>query len=122
LRFIVRHLRVPILLACLAVAALASAGPSSAASTQVCKAPKYPGEGYFTTLTVRGVRCPTGSKLAVEYYRCRIRAGGRKGRCTSRVMNFRCTEKRNSIPTEINARVTCNRGTQRIVHTYQQNT
>ena len=26
-----------------------------------------------------------------------------------------------SIPTEIDARVTCNRGSQRIIHTYQQN-
>lgn len=111
------------MLVCLIAAALAVAGPTGAASTRVCPSPKYPGEGYFTTLTVKGVSCAAGKKLALAYYRCRVRAGGRKGRCTSRISNFRCTEKRNTIPTEINARVICRRGgTQTVVHSYQQNT
>jgi hypothetical protein len=112
------------LLALLALTALiAVQAPAGAASpTRICDEPKYPGEGYFTSLTVKGVRCATGSKLALAYYRCRIRAGGRQGRCTRTVLGYRCTEKRNAIPTEINARVTCKRRGQTVVHTYQQNT
>ena len=34
--------------------------------------------------------------------------------------NHACHEKRNSIPTEIEARVTCTRGSATVVHTYQQ--
>jgi len=118
-----RRLRVSLLLVCLTTATLALTGPAGAATTRVCTSPKYPGEGYFTTLTVKGVSCSTGKKLAIAYYRCRVRNGGRKGRCTSRVSDFRCTEQRTTIPTEINARVTCERGgTQTVVHTYQQNT
>jgi hypothetical protein len=118
------HTRTLALLALLALSALLALQPtaSGASRTRICDEPKYPGEGYFTSLTVKGARCATGSKLALAYYRCRIRAGGRKGRCTRTVLGYRCTEKRNSIPTEIDARVTCKRPGQTIVHTYQQNT
>jgi hypothetical protein len=37
------------------------------------------------------------------------------------VLRYRCTEHRNSIPTEIDARVTCKRGHRVVIHTYQQN-
>jgi hypothetical protein len=86
-----------------------------------CAVPRYPGSGYFTSLTVKGVSCTTGRKLVRAYYRCRTRTG-KAGRCHSRVLKFRCTERRNSIPTEIDARVSCRRGAKRVTHTYQQNT
>jgi hypothetical protein len=38
------------------------------------------------------------------------------------VLGYHCTEYRQSIPTEIDSRVTCKRGTRRVVYTYQQNT
>jgi len=113
-----------LLLAVLALSALLALQPSASAAgpIRICNEPKYPGDGYFTSLTVTGARCATGSKLAFAYYRCRIRAGGRKGRCTRPLLGYRCKEKRNAIPTEIDARVTCKRGAQTVVHTYQQNT
>ena len=77
--------------------------------------------GYFTSLKVTHTSCTTGRKLEVAYYHCRLHHGV-KGRCTSRVMGYKCTEVRNSIPTEIDARVTCKHGSKTIVHTYQQNT
>jgi hypothetical protein len=105
-------------LSCVALATLAVA-ESHAAS---CTPPKYPGSGYFTgKIRTTNVTCSYAKKFVVAYYKCRIRNGGADGRCRSRVYNFRCKETRNSIPTEIDARVTCNRGSQRIVHTYQQN-
>ena len=95
--------------------------PASSAQAATCTPPKYPGSGYFTSLKVTRTSCATGRKLELAYYHCRLRHGV-KGRCTSRVMGYRCKEVRNSIPTEIDARVTCTDGSRKIVHTYQQNT
>ena len=95
---------------------------SAVASAGTCSAPKYPGSGYFTSLSVHGTSCATGKQLALAYRRCRIRHGGVKGRCPGGVMGYSCKEKRTSIPTEIDARVTCVRGSRKVVHTYQQNT
>ncbi len=112
---------------CLAAAAVVGVPSTAVAATaKACNPPKYPGEGYFTTLTVKGVSCSTGGTIAKEYYRCRMRNGGRKGKCPSsqRIKGYRCREtKRTTIPTEINARVSCTRGGGKsVVHTYQQNT
>ena len=105
----------------IALTALAVTGaPASAAS---CNPPKYPGSGYFTgKIRVTNISCTYGKSFVVAYYKCRTKNGTRpSGRCTVKVRGFSCTEKRESIATEIDARVTCRRGTQRIVHTYQQN-
>jgi hypothetical protein len=114
-----------VLTMCSAAVALVLAGGAAAAgpaghAALTCKAPKYPGSGYFTSLTVEGTGCSTGQKLALAYYRCRTKSGPR-GRCKKPVLGFRCRETRNSIPTEINARVSCKSGAKRVVHTYQQN-
>lgn len=107
---------------CLALAAIvAIAASASAAGGRTCSPPKYPGTGYFTSLKVTGTSCATGRKVALAYYRCRLRHGVR-GRCTSAVLRFKCSETRNTIPTEIDARVTCRRGSAKVVHTYQQDT
>lgn len=105
----------------LVLVALASVSSAGASGARRCAAPRYPGTGYFTSLTVTGVSCATGRKLAVAYYHCRLRHGT-AGRCRGGVMGYRCTERRNTIPTEIDARVTCRRGSRRVVHTYQQDT
>src|SRR3954471_12929036 len=95
--------------------------PSAAQAATTCSTPKYPGSGYFTSLKVTHVSCTTGRKFVVAYYKCRLKHGVR-GRCTSRVNGYRCKETRNTISTEIDARVTCRNGSKQIVHTYQQNT
>ncbi len=114
--------------ALLAVAALASAlaalpagaSPRARAADHSCRVPHYPGLGYFTSLKVSGTSCSTGSKLAVAYYHCRTHSSAR-GTCHSSVMGYSCKEKRVSIPTEIDGRVTCTRGSAKVVHTFQQN-
>ena len=106
----------------LVLAAIGGGSSAAASATHTCTTPKYPGVGYFTSLRVTGVGCATGRKFVVAYYHCRLRHGGKAGRCPGGVMHYRCTEKRNTIPTEIDARVTCRRGARRIVHTYQQDT
>jgi hypothetical protein len=102
-----------------AFAASAALAGTPTRTARSCTPPKYPGVGYFTTLSVKGVSCSTGKKLVLAYYRCRLKHG-KAGKCHSTVMGFKCTEKRNSIPTEIDARVTCRRDSAKVVHTYQQ--
>ena len=105
-------------------AAPALAAPTGAHAAGACSAPKYPGSGYFTSLRVSHTSCTTGRKVARAHYRCR-RAHGIRGRCRHRVLHFRCKESRPSsarTSTEYNARVTCTRGSRRVVFTYQQNT
>jgi hypothetical protein len=102
----------------------AAANPSigaRATTARTCSVPKYPGLGYFTTLSVSGASCATGDKVAFAYYRCRLQHG-KAGTCHGGVLGFSCREQRNSIPTEIEARVTCRKGSATVVHTYQQDT
>src|SRR4051794_24791561 len=82
-----------------------SAVGQDAHAARACTVPKYPGSGYFTSLTVTRTTCPTGRKVALAYYRCRIKHGP-AGRCHRDVLGFSCHEIRQSIPTEIDARVT----------------
>jgi len=97
-----------------------AAGPS-ATTARTCSVPKYPGLGYFTSLSVSGTNCSTGDKVAFAYYHCRLQHG-KAGTCHSTVLGFGCREQRNSIPTEIEARVICRKGGATVVHTYQQDT
>jgi hypothetical protein len=106
------------LLAALAVVALAGAGTASAKS---CSPAKYPGEGYFTSLSVRGTSCASGRTVQKRHYSCRVRNGGKDGRCNRRVDGYSCSERRNKISTEINGRVSCRKGSRRVSFTYQQN-
>jgi hypothetical protein len=115
-------------LACVVLTASAVAGSAATASPAVrgkatCVTPKYPGAGYFTDkIHVTNVSCAYAKKFVVAYYRCRTHSGrSLGGRCRTRVQGFKCTENRKAIATEIDARVTCRRVTQRIVHSYQQN-
>ena len=106
------------LLAALAVVAIAGAGTASAKS---CSPAKYPGDGYFTSLSVKGTSCSSGKTVQRHHYTCRVRNGGKDGRCTKRVDGYSCSERRNRISTEINARVSCKKGSRRVSFTYQQN-
>jgi hypothetical protein len=117
---------VAVLLALLCGGALLAPGAGArarprASAARTCAVPKYPGLGYFTTLSVSGTSCSTGDKVAFAYYHCRLQHG-RAGTCHTSILGFSCREQRNSIPTEIEARVTCRKGSETVVHTYQQDT
>jgi hypothetical protein len=115
--------RVKVLLTLAAVLAAVACALPPAARAATCHPPRYPGSGYFTSLKVHKTSCRTGRRLALAYRRCRVKHGGLKGRCPGGVMGYKCHEHRgDSIPTEFDARVTCTRGSRKIVHTYQQNT
>lgn len=130
-----RLLRAFAVSACLAVVGLSGAqSPAFAAKTKTCSvktSPKYPNKnpgGYFTSLKVRGVSCASGRNLMTKYYRCRTKnRKGIEGRCKrgTRINGLKCTESRprsgRRAGVEFNARVTCTKGSKRVVHTYQQN-
>jgi hypothetical protein len=72
---------------------------------------------------VRGVLCSKGKKVIRAFHACRYK-NGKKGRCTTKVLGYKCTEKRpasGNNGTEFNATVTCTSGSKKIVHAYQQN-
>jgi hypothetical protein len=81
------------------------------------------GPTYTTALSVTGTSCATGERVVRAWYACRKRNGGAKGRCTSRVLRFSCTETRGeAIPTQFDARVRCRKGSARVNHSYTQYT
>jgi hypothetical protein len=79
---------------------------------------------YTRSLKVSGgASCATGHKLIRAYYKCRVASPspGKKGRCTSKVLGYSCTEKRsNVIKTQFDARVTCKKGRAKIISDYTQ--
>jgi hypothetical protein len=103
-----------------AAARTATARPAAAATARTCTPPHYPSVGYFDALTVTGTTCATGDKLVLAYYRCRTKAGGPAGRCHRTVLGFTCTETRDAIPTEIDARDKCRHGRETVVSVWQQ--
>ncbi len=108
---------------CAAALLAVAANGAGAAGTKTCHPAKYPGTGYITSVKVTAVTCAKGNQIAVAYYKCRVKAGGITGHCKTKVLGFTCKESaRESIPTEFDARVTCTKGKEKVVHTYQQNT
>jgi hypothetical protein len=119
----IRLISLPCLVA--AVALLAAAPGASAATT--CKLSlrksQQLGATYVTNLKVRGVSCAGGQRVAKAFHACR-RRHGLKGRCTSKVLTYSCSENRpanQQIPTQLNGHVTCRRGDRRVTFDYQQN-
>ncbi len=103
-----------------------SAKKSTKRVTRSCKAPKYPGDGYFNEIRATRISCSYSRKFVVRFYKCRTRSSkssrtNKSGRCTTRLSRFKCSERRNSISTQIASTVTCRRGKSRIIHSYQQN-
>lgn len=80
------------------------------------------GPTYVTSLSVTGVSCATGKQVVRAYYKCRVRSGGVKGYCHSKVLGYACSEKRSGISVQFDAKVNCVNGSRRVYHTYTQNT
>lgn len=112
----------------LAAIALLVAAPSGSAAAATCKlslkTSQQLGATYVTKLKVRGVSCAGGRRVAKAFNGCR-REQGVKGRCTRKVLQYACTDRRpasEQIPTQFNGHVTCKRGDRRVTFDYQQNT
>jgi hypothetical protein len=103
-----------------AAVVLATSISSAATGARYCPTPTYPSHGVFAGITVTGVGCTTGRKVAVSYYKCRTRGGNLAGTCPRGVLGFRCHEIRNGVPTFFTARVTCRRRRTTVHQVYQQ--
>jgi hypothetical protein len=115
--------------ALVAMTALAGWGAAPATSRSIAvschltaREGEHLGPTYVTSLSVTHVSCAAGKRLVRAYYRCRVRSGGVKGHCDKPVLGFRCTEHRQGIAIQFDARVTCVMGSKRVVHTYTQDT
>ncbi|HEV2723392.1 MAG TPA: hypothetical protein VGV10_02070 [Thermoleophilaceae bacterium] len=81
------------------------------------------GATYVINLRVSGTSCRNGKRVVKTFHSCRRRAGGRDGRCRSRVLGYRCSERRlNVIPSQYDARVRCKKPGREVFHRYTQNT
>lgn len=95
-------------------------GSASAASCSLSTSEQRRlGATYVTSLSVSGLSCSAGKRQVRAFHRCRNRNGGEDGRCP-RVDGFRCSERRSSIKTQFNSRVTCRRGSRVVRHRYTQ--
>jgi hypothetical protein len=79
------------------------------------------GASYVTSLNVSGTSCATGKAVVRAYHACR-RAHGWKGKCGHKVKHYRCSRRiLDSTSFQYDAKVTCKRGSKRVVHTYTEN-
>jgi hypothetical protein len=78
------------------------------------------GTTYVTKLTVTSVTCAKGKTVVKAFQRCRRSNGGVSGRCTTSVQGYRCTETRDTIPTQFVSRASCRSGSRAIRFTYTQ--
>ena len=124
-------------LACVALAALVFSAAAQAApvkrATRSCSHPAYFYDGgkggYIRELRVTNISCSYGKKFIKSYRRCRNPRGTTpRGTCRRKVSRFSCREGKRTFSddgsggfSDFSVRVTCRRGDQRIVHTYQQN-
>jgi hypothetical protein len=111
---------------CAVAPALGSADPAvhAAGKCKLSSSEQRGGLGptYVTSLSVSHVSCKTGKSLVKAYYKCRVKAGGVKGRCVKKVSGYSCRETRSGISVQFNASVTCKRGKKVVKHSYTQNT
>jgi hypothetical protein len=77
--------------------------------------------GYYLGLAVSGgATCASGRSVQTAYQNCRLKHG-LAGRCTTKVLGYTCKERRQAIPTQVTAAVTCTSGKKHVAYTYQQN-
>lgn len=113
------------------VAALAAAGfsgrtPVADAATTCRYSADYGrslGPSYVTSIKTTGAGCSTAKKVVRAFHSCRLRNGGKSGRCPSStaVRGYRCTENRGKrVQGQFSSKVTCKRGSASVVSTYSQ--
>lgn len=116
------------LVAAIAASALiASAGPAVAEDGAASKRASCFSEtrtdlvaDYVYSLKVRNVSCAKGEKLVIKWQECRKSNGGDDGDCNG-VRGYSCDRKiTEESSAQINAKVTCSKGSKLFKHTYGQ--
>ena len=118
---------VVLVLVALPASAYAASSAPEASASKACKLSTREqsklGTTYVLTLRVRGTSCANGKKVVKAFHACRRKAGGRKGRCRSKVLGYKCSERRsNVISTQFDSKATCKRSGREVSHKYTQNT
>jgi hypothetical protein len=103
--------------------ATASTGPVAHASAKcnISGKERSLGATYVTSVTATRISCSSALKVVKAFHKCR-KANGPAGRCVKRVSGYACSEKREAIATQFDARATCKKGSRTIVQQYTQNT
>lgn len=111
------------------IASSATAGsPQATASATNCqlstKEQRSLGASYVTSLKVSGTTCAKGKGVTLAFNKCRTAGGKPQGKCTRKVGNYTCTEKRyDAVPgVQYSSKVTCTWGSKKVFSTYTQNT
>jgi hypothetical protein len=102
-----------------------AAGQPVAHEARACSlAGKYYSLGptYVEKLSVSHTSCATGVKVIRAYDACRLKAGGVKGRCTSKVLGFKCSERRSSSSVQFVASARCTKRQDVVRFSYSENT
>lgn len=123
----------PLLVAGLLSAGLAVPASSQAATTCKLSGAKSQSLGptYVTTSATSGkpgyrvtrTSCATGLRVVKAFHTCRLKHG-KKGRCTTRVLGYSCTDRRDPALASMlsfDGDVVCRRGDARVTHHYTQN-
>lgn len=97
-----------------------AAGPDASASASCSIKGKYPPASYVTSIKTSRVGCAKAKKVVKAYHKCRRT---KAGKCKSRVQGFKCTEgRRSTVPgVQYSTKVTCKKGSRKIVSSYTQN-
>lgn len=112
----------------IASSAAAASGPQATASATNCqlstKEQRGLGASYVTSLKVSGTTCAKGKGVTLAFNQCRTAGGKPQGKCTRKVGNYSCSEKRyDAVPgVQYSSKVTCSWGQKRVLSTYTQNT
>lgn len=110
-----------------ALALVAGASPAAAAGADAAKRASCfsetrtdLGADYVYSLKVRNLGCAKGEKLVIKWQQCRKSNGGDDGSCNG-VKGYSCDRKiTEESSTQINAKVTCSKGSKLFKHTYGQ--
>jgi hypothetical protein len=103
-----------------AVALPAAAQGSASHTCNIHGKERKLGTTYVTSLKATGVSCGRAVRFVKSFHKCRHRHG-KAGRC-AHLSGYKCSEHRESIPTQYDSRATCTRGHRKIVQIYTQNT
>lgn len=117
-----RTLLVAALVVLAALALALSGGRTPVASAASCsysaKEGRALGPSYVTSIQVTRTSCSTGKKIVKAFHSCRRTA---TGRCSRKVSRYTCSEKRGkTFQGQFSSKVTCKRGSARVVHTYSE--
>jgi len=120
----------------LLVAGLMSTGlavPASSEAATTCKLSLAKSQSLGPTYVVdakgnpgynvRATSCATGLKVVKAFHSCRLKKG-EKGRCTTKVLGYSCTDKRDpalASSLAFDGDVVCRRGSARVTYHYTQN-